>query len=79
MLARDLARICPACLLDSQFPETLLFGQAQIYMKNFQFRIFEGNNQKFFLTNHLDMAEVEILELLFWTDIFEILAKTLSQ
>ena len=40
---RDLARTCPARLLDRQFPENLLFGYAKISMKNFQF----------WLTNHL--------------------------
>ena len=28
---------CPACLLDRQFPEKLLFGRAKNSMKNFQF------------------------------------------
>ena len=37
----------PACLLDRQFPKNLLFGQANIFMKNFQFRLFGGNNQIF--------------------------------
>ena len=35
MLVRYLARTCIACLLDRQFPENLLFGQAKISMKNF--------------------------------------------
>ena len=34
---RDLARTRPNCLLDRQFPENLLYGQANIYMKNFKF------------------------------------------
>ena len=34
---RDLARICPACLLSRQFPENLFFGLAKISMMNFQF------------------------------------------
>ena len=34
---RDLAKTCPTCLLDRQFPEKLLFGQAKISMKKFQF------------------------------------------
>ena len=34
---RDLARIHLACLLDRQFSEKLLFGQATISMKNFPF------------------------------------------
>ena len=33
---KDLVRTCPVCLLDRQFPENLLFGQAKISMKNFQ-------------------------------------------
>ena len=47
--------------MDRQFSENLLLGQAKIYMENFQFRLFAGNNQNIFLTNHLlDIAEVEI-------------------
>ena len=34
---RDLARTRPACLLDRQFPEKLLCGQAKVSMKKFQF------------------------------------------
>ena len=34
---RDLARNSQACLLDRQFPENLLFGQANIFVMNFQF------------------------------------------
>ena len=38
----------PACLLDRQlFPENLLFGQAKISMKNFQFWFFGDDNQIF--------------------------------
>ena len=35
--ARDLARTRPTCLLERQFQKNLLFGQAKIYMKIFQF------------------------------------------
>ena len=31
----SLARTCLACLLDRQFAENLIFGQAKISMKNF--------------------------------------------
>ena len=34
---RDLARTRPTGLLDRQFPENLLFGQAQVSEKNFNF------------------------------------------
>ena len=34
---RDLARTGPAYLLDRQFPGNLLFEQAKIFIKNFQF------------------------------------------
>ena len=44
---RDLATIRPACFLDRQFPENLLFGQAKISIKNFQFWLFGGNNKIF--------------------------------
>ena len=37
VLTRDLARTRLACLLDRQFPENLLFGQANFAMLNFQF------------------------------------------
>ena len=40
---RDLARTRPTSLLDRQFPDNLLFGQANISMKNFNF--FGGFNQ----------------------------------
>ena len=33
---RDLARTLPACFVDRPFHEKLLFGQANISMKNFQ-------------------------------------------
>ena len=34
---RDLTRTLPTCLLERQFPENLLFGQAKISMKIFLF------------------------------------------
>ena len=34
---RDLARTRPTCLLDRSVPKDLLFGQAKISMKIFQF------------------------------------------
>ena len=40
-----LARTRPNCLLDRQFPENLLFGQAKVSMKYFQFCLFGDNNQ----------------------------------
>ena len=33
---RDLSKTRPACLLDRQFPENRLFGQAKNSLKNFQ-------------------------------------------
>ena len=44
---RDLARTSPACLLDRQFPENLLFGQAKFSVTIFQFWLLEGDNQIF--------------------------------
>ena len=37
LLYRNLASTHPACLLDRQFPKNLLFEQANISIKNFQF------------------------------------------
>ena len=34
---RDLARGRPACILDRQFPENFLLGQATLSLKNSQF------------------------------------------
>ena len=35
--SRDLARSRTACLMNRQFPENLLFGQATFCMKNLEF------------------------------------------
>ena len=40
--SRDLAMTRPACLLDRQFPEILLFGQAKKFYKEFSIFTFRG-------------------------------------
>ena len=58
---RDLARTRPVCLLERQFPKNLLFGQAKISRKIFQFWPLGCNHQIFsYQTIFYYIAEVYI-------------------
>ena len=54
LVRRNLARTDPVCLLERQFTENLLFGQAKFFYEVFSILTFWGINQIIFL----DKAEV---------------------